>query len=41
MKDDDAAGLNSLLMSSAWRRLGAALGLIVVLWLGVAWALSA
>lgn len=41
MKDDDARGLNSLLMSSAWRRLGAALVLIAGLWLGVAWALSA
>jgi hypothetical protein len=40
MPDQPASG-NSLLMSSALRRLLGALGLIAGLWLAVAWALSA
>jgi hypothetical protein len=39
MSDDEAPAMSSLLMSSAWRRIGAALVLIGVLWLAVAWAL--
>lgn len=41
MTPPDNAPPNSLLMSSAGRRIGAALVLIGGLWLAVAWALSA
>lgn len=34
------AGHHSLLMRSAAHRLGAALGLVLLLWLAVAWALA-
>ena len=41
MTPTDPPPANSLLMSSALRRIGAALLLIAGLWLAVAWALSA
>lgn len=41
MTGDDKPPVNSLLMSSAVRRIAAALLLIAGLWLAVAWALSA
>ena len=40
MKAGDRDGLRSLLIDSAALRLIAALGLIALLWLGVAWALA-
>ena len=41
MRPADKSPTNSLLMSSAVGRMGAALLLIAVLWLAVGWALSA
>ncbi len=31
--------MSSLLMSGAWARIAGALGLVLLMWLGVAWAL--